>query len=72
MQRIWESRWRLLELCWWPDLPELPAKGREYPGLGYQQQLHATFSSANAKLLLCILLLPSLLRLPLVRSDAVR
>ncbi|KAJ9524307.1 hypothetical protein QJQ45_008489 [Haematococcus lacustris] len=37
MQRIGESRWRLLELCWWPDLPALPAKGKEYPGLGYKR-----------------------------------
>ncbi|KAJ9508504.1 hypothetical protein QJQ45_012040 [Haematococcus lacustris] len=37
MQRIGESRWRPLELCWWPDLPALPAKGKEYPGLGYKR-----------------------------------
>ncbi|KAJ9520533.1 hypothetical protein QJQ45_007417 [Haematococcus lacustris] len=37
MQRIGESRWRPLELCWWPDQAALPAKGREYPGLGYKQ-----------------------------------
>ncbi|KAJ9526444.1 hypothetical protein QJQ45_009912 [Haematococcus lacustris] len=34
MQRIRESRWRPLELCWWPDQAALPAKGKEYPGLG--------------------------------------
>ncbi|KAJ9518075.1 hypothetical protein QJQ45_009994 [Haematococcus lacustris] len=34
MQRIGESRCRLLELCWWPDQAALPAKGKEYPGLG--------------------------------------
>ncbi|KAJ9527913.1 hypothetical protein QJQ45_005641 [Haematococcus lacustris] len=34
MQRIGKSRWRPLELCWWSDLPELPAKGKEYPELG--------------------------------------
>ncbi|KAJ9507326.1 hypothetical protein QJQ45_006296 [Haematococcus lacustris] len=34
MQRIGESRWRPLELCWWPKLIALPAKGKEYPGLG--------------------------------------
>ncbi|KAJ9514228.1 hypothetical protein QJQ45_012190 [Haematococcus lacustris] len=33
MQRIGESKWRPLELCWWPDLPELPANGKEYPEL---------------------------------------
>ncbi|KAJ9511871.1 hypothetical protein QJQ45_004527 [Haematococcus lacustris] len=37
MQRIGESRWRPLELCWCPDLPALPAKGEEYPGLGYKR-----------------------------------
>ncbi|KAJ9507226.1 hypothetical protein QJQ45_004769 [Haematococcus lacustris] len=37
MQRIGESRWRPLELCYWPDQGALPAKGKEYPGLGYKQ-----------------------------------
>ncbi|GFH17150.1 hypothetical protein HaLaN_13715 [Haematococcus lacustris] len=37
MQRIGESRWRPLELCWWPEQGKLPAKGKEYPGLGYKQ-----------------------------------
>ncbi|KAJ9512270.1 hypothetical protein QJQ45_012947 [Haematococcus lacustris] len=37
MLRIGESRWRPLELCWWPDQAALPAKGKEYPGLGYKQ-----------------------------------
>ncbi|KAJ9528139.1 hypothetical protein QJQ45_005775 [Haematococcus lacustris] len=34
MQRIGESRWRPLERCWWPEQGALPAKGKEYPGLG--------------------------------------
>ncbi|KAJ9508500.1 hypothetical protein QJQ45_012033 [Haematococcus lacustris] len=34
MQRIGETRWRPLELCYWPDQGALPAKGKEYPGLG--------------------------------------
>ncbi|KAJ9510876.1 hypothetical protein QJQ45_027716 [Haematococcus lacustris] len=34
MQRIGESRWRPLELCYWSDQGALPAKGKEYPGLG--------------------------------------
>ncbi|KAJ9525888.1 hypothetical protein QJQ45_009239 [Haematococcus lacustris] len=34
MQRIGESRWRPLELCYWPEQGVLPAKGKEYPGLG--------------------------------------
>ncbi|KAJ9529009.1 hypothetical protein QJQ45_007080 [Haematococcus lacustris] len=34
MQRIGERRWRPLELCYWPDQGALPAKGKEYPGLG--------------------------------------
>ncbi|KAJ9518284.1 hypothetical protein QJQ45_010248 [Haematococcus lacustris] len=34
MQRIGESRWRPLELCYWPDQGALPAKGKKYPGLG--------------------------------------
>ncbi|KAJ9518238.1 hypothetical protein QJQ45_010127 [Haematococcus lacustris] len=37
MQHIGESRWRLLELCHWPDQGALPAKGKEYPGLGYKR-----------------------------------
>ncbi|KAJ9530709.1 hypothetical protein QJQ45_014876 [Haematococcus lacustris] len=37
MQRIGESRWRPLELCYWPDQGALPAKGKEYPGLGYRR-----------------------------------
>ncbi|KAJ9513518.1 hypothetical protein QJQ45_006163 [Haematococcus lacustris] len=37
MQNIGESRWRPLELCWWPDQAALPAKGKEYPGLGYKR-----------------------------------
>ncbi|KAJ9529856.1 hypothetical protein QJQ45_022267 [Haematococcus lacustris] len=32
-----ESRWRPLELCYWPDQGALPAKGKEYPGLGYKR-----------------------------------
>ncbi|KAJ9524820.1 hypothetical protein QJQ45_003048 [Haematococcus lacustris] len=37
MQRIGESKWRPLELCFWPDQGALPAKGKEYPGLGYKR-----------------------------------
>ncbi|KAJ9509798.1 hypothetical protein QJQ45_011609 [Haematococcus lacustris] len=37
MQRIGESRWRPLELCWWPEQEKLPAKGKEYPGLGFKR-----------------------------------
>ncbi|KAJ9511042.1 hypothetical protein QJQ45_002867 [Haematococcus lacustris] len=37
MQRIGESRWRPLELCYWPEQEALPAKGKEYHGLGYKQ-----------------------------------
>ncbi|KAJ9509085.1 hypothetical protein QJQ45_001576 [Haematococcus lacustris] len=37
MQRIGESRWRPLELCYWPDQGALPAKGKEYPSLGYKR-----------------------------------
>ncbi|KAJ9530389.1 hypothetical protein QJQ45_000754 [Haematococcus lacustris] len=29
--------WRPLELCYWPDQGALPAKGKEYPGLGYKR-----------------------------------
>ncbi|GFH28621.1 hypothetical protein HaLaN_27144, partial [Haematococcus lacustris] len=36
-ERIGESRWRPLELCYWPDQGALPAKGKEYPGLGYKR-----------------------------------
>ncbi|KAJ9507960.1 hypothetical protein QJQ45_021287, partial [Haematococcus lacustris] len=37
MQRIGESRWRPLEMCSWPEQGKLPAKGKEYPGLGYKR-----------------------------------
>ncbi|KAJ9519671.1 hypothetical protein QJQ45_013299 [Haematococcus lacustris] len=37
MQRIGESRWCPLELCWWPEQAALPAKGKEYPGLRYKR-----------------------------------
>ncbi|KAJ9521350.1 hypothetical protein QJQ45_001271 [Haematococcus lacustris] len=37
MQRIGESKWRPLELCYWPAQGALPAKGKEYPGLGYRR-----------------------------------
>ncbi|KAJ9512141.1 hypothetical protein QJQ45_012704 [Haematococcus lacustris] len=37
MQRIGESRWRPLELCYWPDQGALPAKGKEYPEHGYKR-----------------------------------
>ncbi|KAJ9512272.1 hypothetical protein QJQ45_012945 [Haematococcus lacustris] len=36
-KRIGESKWRPLELCWWPQQAALPAKGKEYPGLGYKR-----------------------------------
>ncbi|KAJ9521504.1 hypothetical protein QJQ45_008801 [Haematococcus lacustris] len=36
MQRIGESRWHPLELFYWPDQGALPAKGKEYPELGYK------------------------------------
>ncbi|KAJ9529270.1 hypothetical protein QJQ45_007959 [Haematococcus lacustris] len=37
MQRIWESKRRLLEVCYWPEQAALPAKGKEYTGLGYKR-----------------------------------
>ncbi|KAJ9519045.1 hypothetical protein QJQ45_003516 [Haematococcus lacustris] len=37
MQRIGESRWRPLELCYWPEQGKLPAKSKEYPRLGYKR-----------------------------------
>ncbi|KAJ9524942.1 hypothetical protein QJQ45_005833 [Haematococcus lacustris] len=37
MQRSGESRWRPLELCYWPEQGALPAKGKVYPGLGYKR-----------------------------------
>ncbi|KAJ9510110.1 hypothetical protein QJQ45_015581 [Haematococcus lacustris] len=37
MQRIGEAKWRPLELCCWPEQGSLPAKGKEYPGLGYKR-----------------------------------
>ncbi|KAJ9519802.1 hypothetical protein QJQ45_013507 [Haematococcus lacustris] len=37
MQRIGESRWQPLELCYWPDQGAMPAKGQDYSGLGYKR-----------------------------------
>ncbi|KAJ9512740.1 hypothetical protein QJQ45_019051 [Haematococcus lacustris] len=37
MQRIGESRWRPLGLCYWPDQGKLPANGKEYPEHGYKR-----------------------------------
>ncbi|KAJ9518041.1 hypothetical protein QJQ45_004284 [Haematococcus lacustris] len=37
MLRIGESRWRTLELCYWPEQGKLPDKDKEYPGLGYKR-----------------------------------
>ncbi|KAJ9505473.1 hypothetical protein QJQ45_009485 [Haematococcus lacustris] len=37
MQRIGESRWSPLELCYWPEQGALPARGKEYPELGYKR-----------------------------------
>ncbi|KAJ9518968.1 hypothetical protein QJQ45_026184 [Haematococcus lacustris] len=37
MQHIGESKWRPLELCYWPEQGKLPAKGKEYSGLGYKR-----------------------------------
>ncbi|KAJ9522288.1 hypothetical protein QJQ45_008138 [Haematococcus lacustris] len=37
MQRIGKSRWRPLELCYWPEQGALPANGKEDPGLGYKR-----------------------------------
>ncbi|GFH21338.1 uncharacterized protein HaLaN_18621 [Haematococcus lacustris] len=37
LPRIGESKWRPLELCYWPEQGALPAKGKEYPGLGYKR-----------------------------------
>ncbi|KAJ9508309.1 hypothetical protein QJQ45_011825 [Haematococcus lacustris] len=37
MQRIGESKWRPLELCYWPEQGKLPAKGKEYPELSYKR-----------------------------------
>ncbi|KAJ9520460.1 hypothetical protein QJQ45_000200 [Haematococcus lacustris] len=34
MQRIGESKWRPLELCWWTERGKLPGKGKENPELG--------------------------------------
>ncbi|KAJ9525523.1 hypothetical protein QJQ45_003097 [Haematococcus lacustris] len=37
MQRIGESKWRPLELCYCPKQGKLPAKGKDYTGLGYKR-----------------------------------
>ncbi|KAJ9512380.1 hypothetical protein QJQ45_012843 [Haematococcus lacustris] len=37
MQLVGESSWHPLELCYWPEQGALPAKDKEYPGLGYKR-----------------------------------
>ncbi|KAJ9508599.1 hypothetical protein QJQ45_012143 [Haematococcus lacustris] len=37
LQRAGESEWRPLELCRWPHRGRLPAKGKEYPALGFKK-----------------------------------
>ncbi|KAJ9522396.1 hypothetical protein QJQ45_008313 [Haematococcus lacustris] len=37
IQRAGESKWRPLELCRWPHRARLPAKGKEYPALGFKR-----------------------------------
>ncbi|KAJ9509592.1 hypothetical protein QJQ45_011208 [Haematococcus lacustris] len=38
MQRIGESRWRPLELCYWPEQgPALPDEGKEHPEMDYKR-----------------------------------
>ncbi|KAJ9512772.1 hypothetical protein QJQ45_019074 [Haematococcus lacustris] len=37
LQRAGESKWRPLELCRWPHPGAAPAKGKEYPALGFQK-----------------------------------
>ncbi|KAJ9505234.1 hypothetical protein QJQ45_021282 [Haematococcus lacustris] len=46
MQRIGESRWWPLELCYWPKQAALPAKGKEYPDLGYKGAKAQAFLAA--------------------------
>ncbi|KAJ9524329.1 hypothetical protein QJQ45_008529 [Haematococcus lacustris] len=37
LQRAGETKWRPLELCRWPHRGRLPAKGKEYPALGFKK-----------------------------------
>ncbi|KAJ9528071.1 hypothetical protein QJQ45_005733 [Haematococcus lacustris] len=37
LQRAGESKWRPLELCRWQQRARLPAKGKEYPALGFKK-----------------------------------
>ncbi|KAJ9510994.1 hypothetical protein QJQ45_027884 [Haematococcus lacustris] len=37
LQRAGESKWCPLELCRWPHRARLPAKGKEYPALGFKK-----------------------------------
>ncbi|KAJ9519813.1 hypothetical protein QJQ45_013493 [Haematococcus lacustris] len=80
MQRIGESRWRPLELCLWPERAALPAKGKEYPCLGYKQlrdkppkAQHQQQQPAKAHYALCdnpsLLLVPSQRLVPLKASN---
>ncbi|KAJ9518232.1 hypothetical protein QJQ45_010138 [Haematococcus lacustris] len=55
MQRIGESRWRPLELCWWPEQGKLPAKGKEYPGLGYKRLRDKPLKTQSAEAEQCAL-----------------
>ncbi|KAJ9505510.1 hypothetical protein QJQ45_007748 [Haematococcus lacustris] len=37
LRRAGESKWRPLELCRWKEPGAAPAKGKEYPGLGFKK-----------------------------------
>ncbi|KAJ9523553.1 hypothetical protein QJQ45_007249 [Haematococcus lacustris] len=55
-QRIGESKWRPLELCYWPEQGKLPAKGKEYPDWGTsecQTNHPRPSSSSSSSSLLC-------------------
>ncbi|KAJ9519531.1 hypothetical protein QJQ45_000628 [Haematococcus lacustris] len=48
MQCSGESRWCPLELCWWPDQGKLPAKGKEYPELGFKRACRKVVERPNS------------------------
>ncbi|KAJ9512309.1 hypothetical protein QJQ45_012917 [Haematococcus lacustris] len=48
MQRIGESKWRPLVLCYWPEQGALPAKGKKYPELGYKRLVSGVRAMAVA------------------------
>ncbi|KAJ9506360.1 hypothetical protein QJQ45_019496 [Haematococcus lacustris] len=49
LQRAGESKWRPLELCRWPHRGAAPAKGKEYPALGFKKLRTVAYPAARCR-----------------------